>query len=89
MAANAAQEQVDKETLNRKHDYHVNFSQAISKMKNSLVELLMLSGAFLRKKLKVLINYIACTIEPIRKGRIKYIIPPIKGQNKSKGYCLT
>lgn len=69
MAANAAQEQVDKVTQNRKHDYQVNFAQAVSKMKNSLVELLMLSGTFLRKRLKVLINYIACTIEPIRKGR--------------------
>ena len=69
IAANAAQVQVDKTTAGRKHAYQVNFAQAVSKMKNTIVELLMFSGHFLRKKLKALIDYIACSIEPIRKGR--------------------
>jgi len=38
-------------------------------MKNTLVELLMFSRYALRKRLKAFINYIACTIEPVRKGR--------------------
>ncbi len=69
MAATAAQVHVDKTTRNRRHSYQVNFAQAVSKMKNTLVELLMLSGHFLRKRLNALTDYMACTIEPIRKGR--------------------
>ncbi len=81
MAANAAQEQVDQAIQGRKYDYQVNFAQAVSKMKNTLVELLMLSGSFLHMKLKVLIDYIACTIEPIRKGRSN---PRKKSKMKNK-----
>jgi hypothetical protein len=69
MAANAAQKQVDKVTAHRKHDYQVNFAQALSKMKNTLVEFLLFSVRAIQNRLKALVNYIACTIEPIRKGR--------------------
>ena len=69
MVANAAQQQVDKATAHRKHDYQVNFAQALSKMKNILIELLLLSVRKLQGKLEALIDYIACTIEPIRRGR--------------------
>ena len=69
MAANAAQILVDKATAHRKHAYQVNFAQAVSKMKNTVVELLLTSSHYLQEKLKILIDYIACTIEPIRKGR--------------------
>jgi hypothetical protein len=43
MVANAPQQQVDKATTHRKHEYQVNFAQALSKMKNTLIELLLLS----------------------------------------------
>jgi hypothetical protein len=69
MAANAAQIQVDKETAHRKHDYQINFAQALSKMKNTVVELLALSARELLHRLEELFDYMACTIEPIRKGR--------------------
>jgi hypothetical protein len=69
MVANAAQQQVDKATAHRQHDYQVNFAQALSKMKNILIELLLLSARKLQGKLEALIDYIACTIEPIRRGR--------------------
>jgi len=69
MVANAAQQQVDKATAQRRHDYQVNFAQALSKMKNTLVELLLLSARKLQGKLEALIDYIACTIEPLRRGR--------------------
>ncbi len=69
MAANAAQKQVDKTTAHRQYDYQVNFAQALSKMKDTVVELLMLSVQELLYRLEALIDHIACTIEPIRKGR--------------------
>jgi len=53
----------------RRHAYQVNFAQALSKMKNTLTELLLLSARKLQGKLEALIDYIACTIEPIRRGR--------------------
>jgi len=69
MVANAAQQQVDKATAHRRHDYQVNFAQALSKMKNILVELLLFSARKLQGKLEALIDYMACTIEPLRRGR--------------------
>ena len=69
MVANAAQQKVDKTTAHRQHDYQVNFAQTLSKMKNTLVELLLFTARKLQGKLAALIDYIACTIEPIRRGR--------------------
>lgn len=69
MVSNAAQKQVDRDTANRKLPYKVNFAQALSKMKNTIVELLELAGYELQKRLDVLAGYIACTIEPVRDGR--------------------
>jgi hypothetical protein len=69
MVTNDAQQQVDKATAHRRHDYQVNFAQALSKMKNILIELLLLSARKLQGKLEALIDYIACAIEPIRRGR--------------------
>jgi len=69
MAANAAQLHVDKATAQRKHDDQVNFAQALSKMKNTLVELLALSVQERVYRLEKLFHYMARTTEPIRKGR--------------------
>jgi Transposase DDE domain len=69
MVANAAQQLVDKATGHRKHEYQVNFAQALSKMKNTLIELLLFSARKLKRKLEALIDYIALTVEPIRRGR--------------------
>ena len=66
MVANASQHQVDRTTAHRKYHYQVNFAQALSKMKNTLIELLWLSARKLQSRLEALIDYIACTIEPIR-----------------------
>jgi hypothetical protein len=38
-------------------------------MKNILVELLLLSARKLQDKFEALIDYMACTIEPLRRGR--------------------
>lgn len=80
MVANAAQ-QVDKATAHRRHDYQVNFAQALSKMKNILIELLLLSAWKLQGKLEALIDYIACTIEPICRGR-RYSRSNSKSKNR-------
>ena len=85
MVANAAQQQIDKTTAHRQHDYQVNFAQALSKMKNTVIQLLLFSVRKLQAKLEALIDYIACTIEPIRRGR-SYS----RSQSKSKNrifYC--
>jgi len=81
MVANAAQKQVDKATAHRKHDYQVNFAQALSKMKNTVIELLALSVQELLYRLEALVDYMACTIEPIRKGR-SYNRPKSKSKNR-------
>ena len=82
MVANAAQQQVDKATAHRQHDYQVNFAQALSKMKNTLVELLLLSARKkLPGKLDALIDYMACTIEPLRRGR-RYRRSDSKSKNR-------
>ena len=81
MVANAAQQQVGKATAHRRHDYQVNFAQALSKMKNTLLELLLLSARKLQDNLEALINYMACTIEPIRRGR-RYSRSNSKSKNR-------
>jgi len=69
MVANAAQKQVNKTASDRKHVYQINFSQALCKMKNTVIELLLFSAEKLRNRLEALIDYMAYTIEPVRKGR--------------------
>ena len=81
MVANAAQQQIDKTTAHRQHDYQVNFAQALSKMKNTVIQLLLFSVRKLQAKLEALIDYIACTIEPIRRGR-RYSRSNSKSKNK-------
>ncbi len=81
MAANAAQKHVDKTISGRQHTYQINFSQALCKMKNTVVELLLFSAEKLRDRLEVLIDYMTCTIEPVRKGR-SYL----RGKSKTKTF---
>ena len=69
MLVNAAQHQVDDKTSSRKLPYQVNFAQAISKMKNTFVELMMLLNDQLKKRLTELIEYMAYTFEPVRRNR--------------------
>jgi hypothetical protein len=69
MVANTAQQQLDKATAHRQHDYQVNFTQALSKMKSTLIERLLLPIRKLTGKLEALIDYKACTVEPLCRGR--------------------
>jgi hypothetical protein len=65
--AHPSQDQVDRDTSARKHRYQINFTQLLSKMKDTVVLL------FHRKKIIPLIQKIiaiaARSIEPIRPGR--------------------
>ena len=69
MVANAAQKKVTKTTSDRQHIYQINFAQALCKMKNTVVELLLFSTQKLQSRLEALVDYMVCTIEPVRKGR--------------------
>lgn len=64
-----AQEQVEAATAHCVHAHQVNFAQALTKMKDTLIELLMLTGQRLATRIKALIDYMACTHEPVRVGR--------------------
>ena len=69
MLANAAQDQVNETITNRKLPYQINFAQAFSKMKNTIVNWLQLTPHRLRIRIGKMVNYIACTIESVRAGR--------------------
>ncbi len=66
---NAAQVQVDENTNSRKQAYQVNFAQALSKIKNTIVQWQRLTPDRLLIRIKQFIRYIACTIESVRSGR--------------------
>lgn len=67
--ANVAQRQVDQMFANRKLPYQINFAQALSKMKNTIVLWLRLTPKILRIRIEQFVRYIACTIESVRCGR--------------------
>lgn len=64
----AAQRRVEKKP-NRKHVYQVNFAQALSKMKHTVVVLIRESVKTLQRLISQTIDYLALTIEPVREGR--------------------
>ncbi len=69
MVANAAQQHVAKTTSGRQHIYQINFAQALYKMKNTVVELLLFLTQKRQSRLEALMDYMACTIELVRKDR--------------------
>lgn len=69
LMALAAQQQVSSNTNKHQRTYQINFAQALSKMKHTLVTLIHRSVIGVRKLLLETINYIALTVEAIRDGR--------------------
>jgi len=71
MLVNASQGVLNKAVKERKHQYQINYAQALSKMKNRLVKLLHLSHYpdKLYEQISELIKYIAQTSEAVRPGR--------------------
>ena len=83
MLINASQQQVDKTKRKTKYPYQINYAQALSKMKNSIIRLLDLvkNRNALEKRIKALIKYIAQTTEAIRVGR-SFKRPDFKIKNR-------
>lgn len=69
LMAMAAQKQVRKHTHKYRLTYQVNFAQAVSKMKHTVVALIYHSVAGVTELVKQTINYIALTYEAVREGR--------------------
>lgn len=67
LTASAADEPVERNTAHRQHAYRINMTQALSRMKNTVV--LLLTQFDIRTLLENLLNVIIQCIEPIRPGR--------------------
>ena len=65
----AAQKQVSRNTNKHRRTYQINFAQALSKMKHTLVTLIHRSAMGVTDLLVQTINYIASTVEAVRDGR--------------------
>jgi len=77
----AAQKQVNRLTDKHRRDYQVNFAQALSKMKHTLVTLIHRSALGIAQLLEYTIDYIALTVEAVRDGR-RYVRRLSKLKNK-------
>ncbi len=62
-----SQKYVDKKYKTRRLNYKVNFAQALSKMKDTVIHLLL--NVDLKNKINNLLNYIANTVEAVRRNR--------------------
>jgi hypothetical protein len=82
---NDAQHLVDEQTSDRKLRYQVKFSQAISKAKNTIVELIVIFKSRLKERLIQLIGHIGCTYEPVRNNRS---YPRIKRRPNSHAFYM-
>jgi hypothetical protein len=64
-----AQELVHKQTKNLSHTYQVNYAQALTKMKHTIVALIRLQKEALKTLINQTIQYISLTKEIVRKSR--------------------
>ena len=69
MLVNVAQIKVENTLAARRLTYQINFAQALSKMKNTIVQWWWLRPKRLRERIVKMIRYIACTVESVRPGR--------------------
>lgn len=69
MLAFAAQDKVDLSSAEREHRYKINFTQALSTMRDSIVLLFQRTGTFLQEIIAQLLTTFASAIEPIRPER--------------------
>lgn len=84
MLAYAAQERIEQTTENRKHRYKINFTQALSTMRDSIVLLFQRTGQAIQTIIIDLLTTFATATEPVRPGR-KYHRNHKRSQRK---YCL-
>ena len=89
MLCNVSQTQVNKHSKEREHRYQVNYAQALSKVKNTLVELLRMKSSLEATELiEKLIDYIVKTTEAVRKGR-SFERPKHRIKNKKHYYAYS
>jgi len=69
LMAMAAQKITVKETKHLKHNYQINFAQALSKMKHRIVHLVLHAHSDIRLLVERTIRYFSKTIEAVRVGR--------------------
>jgi len=69
LMAMAAQKVVSKETQHHRLKYQVNFAQALSKMKHTIVGLIQQAHSSIAARIRWIIIYISKTIEAVRPGR--------------------
>jgi hypothetical protein len=82
--ASETREAIEGTSKNRKHPYQINFTQALSKMKNTIV--LLFNRFDITGILKRLLELFARSIEPIRPGRIFPRNRKVKLQRFFSGY---
>ncbi len=90
VVVNASQKILNKAVKKRKHRYQINYSQALSKMKNTLIKWLHLSCSpdKLLKKITELVRYIALTSEAVRLGR-SFKRPEFRIKNRKHYYAYS
>lgn len=88
MVVNASQKALDKVVKKRKRPYQINYAQALSKMKNTLIELLHLSDSPDKalKRISALVKYMAQTSEAVRLGR-SFKRPEFRIKNRKHYYA--
>jgi hypothetical protein len=84
MLAFAAQARVEQTTEDRKHCYKINFTQALSTMRDSIVLLFQRTGQAMQTIIIDLLTTFAAATEPVRPGR-KY---PRNHKRSQRKYCL-
>lgn len=90
VVVNASQTLLNKAVKKRKHRYQINYSQALSKMKNTLIKWLHLSSSpdKLLQQIGELIKYIAKTSEAVRLGR-SFKRPTFRIKNRKHYYSYS
>ena len=81
----AAQERVEQSCAGREHSYQINFTQALSTMRDSIVLLFQRTGDGVLDIIESLLATFASAVEPIRPGR-KY---PRNHKQSHRNYYLT
>ena len=84
MLAFAAQDRVKEATVNRENRYKINFTQALSTMRDTIVVIFQRATSEVSSIISDVLETFAMAIEPVRPGR-KY---PRNHKRAQRKYCL-
>jgi hypothetical protein len=84
MIAFAARDRVEEATVNRENRYKINFTQALSTMRDTIVVILQKATSEIGSIISDILETFAMAIEPVRPGR-KY---PRNHKRAQRKYCL-